>query len=119
MALTIYTTFICDWSEGTAEPLSTHLTKFGAQKRTIDYLLSTLYSWSRWHQDDVLNDFEETIEELVELYEQYGVAWDEDREEIQDLKQEDAGDFLDIIQGILDLYEGAPRYDYYTTTLEG
>ncbi len=54
MALTVYTTYMQDWHNGEAEPLSTHVTERGAKRRLIDFMVQQLWYWAEWERDDTI-----------------------------------------------------------------
>jgi len=72
MALTIYTTYMQDWHNGEAEPLSTHVTERGAKRRLIDYMISQLWGWADWGgQDEIGPWINETLNAFDCAYDEY------------------------------------------------
>ena len=72
MALTIYTTYMQDWHNGEAEPLSTHVTERGAKRRLIDYMFSQLAGWADWGSNDEIGTWiDETLAAFKCEYDEY------------------------------------------------
>ena len=72
MALTIYTTYMQDWHNGEAEPLSTHVTERGAKRRLIDYMFSQLAGWADWGSNDEIGPWiDETLAAFKCEYDEY------------------------------------------------
>ena len=72
MALTIYTTYMQDWQNGEAEPLSTHVTERGAKRRLIDYMVSQLWGWADWGgQDEIGPWINQTLNAFDCAYDEY------------------------------------------------
>ena len=72
MALTIYTTYMQDWHNGEAEPLSTHVTERGAKRRLIDYMICQLWGWAdRGGQDEIGPWINETLNAFDCAYDEY------------------------------------------------
>ena len=83
MALTIYTTYMQDWHNGEAEPLSTHVTERGAKRRLIDYMVSQLWGWADWGGNDEIGTW------INETLNSFDCAFDDYHDQVKNLKDDD------------------------------
>jgi len=116
MALKVYVTYMQDWSNGEAEPLSTHVTEQGAKKRLIDYLTSHMRELIRWSDLSDLDDW------LAETLDSFGASWNGYDHTVTDLAEADIDKLWNTLyeynDEIADTY-GSAWYNYSTHELEG
>ena len=116
MALTIYTTYMQDWRNGEAEPLSTHVTERGAKRRLIDYMISQLWGWADWGGKDEIGTW------VNETLNAFDCAYDEYYCKVMNLDDDDVQELFitvyDYTDGWLDSGHGA-WFTFASFELEG
>lgn len=111
MALKVCTTFIINWDDGMAETLSVHVTKRGAKRTLIDYMVSELFRISEW--DDAVT------EKLTEFHDKYRCIWNNTLHQIENLKPNDTEGFYSDLQGYCQLFDQLAVFEYSEHILEG
>lgn len=113
MALTVYTTFMTDWTSGQSGVLSTHVTEQSAQRRLIDCIYGELKAYSEYSHCDLIEP------KLLKYLEKYNCSWDDWSAEVKDLEREQIERAFEEIQEFQAYYDKIAWHHYNVTTLEG
>lgn len=96
MALKIYTTYMQDWHNGEAEPLSTHVTEKGAKRRLIDYMVSQLWGWADWGDNEEIGNW------VNKTLNAFNCAYDEYNYKVTNLDDNDVQELFTTVYGYTD-----------------
>ena len=116
MALTIYTTYMQDWHNGEAEPLSTHVTERGAKRRLIDYMVSQLWGWADWGSNDEIGTW------VNDTLNSFDCAFDDYHHEVKNLDNDDVQELFSKVYDYTDQWLDSgrgPSDNFITFQLEG
>ena len=107
MALTIYTTYMQDWHNGEAEPLSTHVTERGAKRRLIDYMVDQLWYWASSGQDEIGTWVNDTLNS-------FDCAFDDYYNEVRNLDDDDVQELFSKVYDYTDQWLGSGHGTWFT-----
>ena len=108
MALTIYTTYMQDWHNGEAEPLSTHVTERGAKRRLIDYMFDQLWGWADWGGQDEIGTW------INETLNAFDCAFDEYYSKVMKLDDDDVQELFSTVYDYTDQWLDSGHGAWFT-----
>ena len=111
MALTIYTTYMQDWHNGEAEPLSTHVTERGAKRRLIDYMISQLWGWADWSFDPQSDEIGPWINKTLNAFD---CAYDEYYSKVMNLDDDDVQELFSTVYDYTDQWLDSGTGTWFT-----